>query len=80
MTAPDALRVEASLREDLHGEYRRQILEEFQTEANNVRLELEKGVDPATYQKGEALLRGLQTASRQVERFWNECHVAGKKD
>ena len=72
--APQRLRIEQALREDHSGEYKQATLSEFQAEADRIRGALEQGVDPQTYQKGEALLRGLQTACRQVERFWGECH------
>ncbi|NJN46840.1 MAG: EscE/YscE/SsaE family type III secretion system needle protein co-chaperone [Candidatus Competibacteraceae bacterium] len=64
---PAYLDIELALQNDASGAYQRQLVDEFRSNAQLIRRELNRGVSPTEYQRLDQLLKALDAASNAVE-------------
>lgn len=69
------LDVEAALREDKSGEYRKLLMTELMREATTIRNELNRGVSAGEYKQLDALLKATESASEVVDKVWQQIHA-----
>lgn len=69
------LDIEAALKNDPSGEYKRTLIGELLGQANGIKSELNKGVGPDDYKRLQALLQATETASEVVEKVWQQIHI-----
>jgi hypothetical protein len=68
------LAIEKSLRSDVSGFYKNELLDKFNQAASQVRFELNQGVSPDEYNKLNDFLQALEASCEVVEQFWMQTH------
>lgn len=66
------LQIEESLKKDVSGVYKNELLEQFNQAASQVRFELNQGVDPVEYNKLNKLLQAIEASAEVVEQVWGQ--------
>lgn len=66
------LQIEESLKNDVSGIYKNELLEKFNQAASQVRFELNQGVDPVEYNKLNKLLQAIEASCEVVEQVWGQ--------
>ena len=68
------LQLEQSLRNDVSGMYKNELLDKFNQTASQVRFELNQGVSPDEYHKLNSFLQALEASCEVVEQVWEQVH------
>ena len=68
------LQLEQSLRNDVSGMYKTELLDKFNQTASQVRFELNQGVSPDEYNKLNSFLQALEASCEVVEQVWEQVH------
>ncbi|WP_020560399.1 EscE/YscE/SsaE family type III secretion system needle protein co-chaperone [Thiofilum flexile] len=66
------LQIEESLKNDVSGVYKNELLEKFHQASSQIRMEINQGVDPVEYNKLDKLLRAIEASSEVVEQVWGQ--------
>ncbi|MEE4379289.1 MAG: EscE/YscE/SsaE family type III secretion system needle protein co-chaperone [Candidatus Competibacteraceae bacterium] len=74
---PAYLDIELALQNDTNGVYQRQLVDEFRSNAQLIRQELNRGVNPTQYQRLDQLLKALDAASNAVEELGPRLRARG---
>jgi len=76
MEQQTGLEIEQLLSDDVTGQYKRQLTEQFAVVAQQIRMQLNRGLSPAEYQRFNKLLKAVEAATTVVEALWPELRNA----